>query len=83
VTPVLISEIIGVVDIETLNIETSNSLLTNQIGLATLQTADLLVVDDYREDRVTGSFILIDERTNATVAAGMIGRQTLFNLLKN
>ena len=46
---------------------------TNDIGLATLLTADELVVDDYREDRVTGSFVLIDEVTNATVAAGMVG----------
>jgi len=36
-------------------------------------TADPVVVDDYRTNRVTGSFILIDEVTNATVAAGMIG----------
>jgi bifunctional enzyme CysN/CysC len=38
-----------------------------------LLTSDALVVDDYREDRVTGSFVLIDEVTNATVAAGMVG----------
>jgi sulfate adenylyltransferase subunit 1 (EFTu-like GTPase family) len=30
------------------------------------------VVDDYRRNRQTGSFILIDEATNATVGAGMI-----------
>lgn len=39
-----------------------------------MQTADPLVVDDYQVNRVTGSFVLIDEVTNATVAAGMVGR---------
>lgn len=38
-----------------------------------LQTTTL-VVDDYGDNRVTGSFVLIDEVTNATVAAGMVGR---------
>jgi bifunctional enzyme CysN/CysC len=71
-------DINGVVDIETLDIDESSSLTTNEIGLATLQTADWLVVDDYRDNRVTGSFVLIDEVTNATVAAGMVGRATFF-----
>ena len=77
-TPVRIAAINGVVDIETLMIEDADSLTTNQIGLATLQTADPIVVDDYREGRVTGSFVLIDEVTNATVAAGMVGRASFF-----
>ena len=78
VTPVRIAAINGVVDIETLKIEDADSLTTNQIGLTTLQTADPIVVDDYREGRVTGSFVLIDEVSNATVAAGMVGRASFF-----
>ena len=74
VTPVRVKSINGVIDIEKLDIDESTSLSTNDIGLATLQTADLMVVDDYRTNRVTGSFVLIDESTNATVAAGMVGR---------
>jgi bifunctional enzyme CysN/CysC len=33
-----------------------------------------LFVDPYQQNRQTGSFILVDESTNKTVAAGMIGR---------
>ncbi len=73
-TPVKIVSLNGVVDIATLRIEPTEQFETNEIGLVTLQTADYLVVDDYRENRVTGSFVLIDEVTNATVAAGMVGR---------
>jgi sulfate adenylyltransferase large subunit len=78
VTPVRVNAITGVVDIETLRIDESSSLATNEIGLATLQSSDWLVVDDYRDNRVTGSFVLIDEVTNITVAAGMVGRASFF-----
>jgi sulfate adenylyltransferase subunit 1 (EFTu-like GTPase family) len=72
-TPVRVKTITGVIDTESLTIGTADSLATNDIGLATLVTSDALVVDDYSADRVTGSFVLIDEVTNATVAAGMVG----------
>ena len=48
--------------------------IRDSIGIVTIQTADALVVDQYSQNRVTGSFVLIDPVTNATVAAGMIGR---------
>jgi hypothetical protein len=38
-----------------------------------LKTNSPLFIDSYRESRATGSFILIDPLSNATVAAGMIG----------
>ena len=74
VTPVRVSSLHGILDIRTLSIDDASELTTNQIGLATLRTADAVVVDDYRDNRVTGSFVLIDDVTNATVAAGMVGR---------
>jgi len=44
----------------------------NEIGRVTLRTTQPLFFDEYRRSRETGSFILIDESTNATVGAGMI-----------
>ncbi len=46
----------------------------NEIGQVTLRTSEPLVFDEYANNRGTGSFILIDESSNDTVAAGMIGR---------
>jgi bifunctional enzyme CysN/CysC len=46
----------------------------NEIGQVTLRTSEPLVFDEYSKCRTTGSFILIDESTNETVGAGMIGR---------
>lgn len=73
-TPARVISLDGVIDITTLKVEATRELSTNEIGLARLATADALAVDDYRDNRVTGSFVLIDEVTNATVAAGMVGR---------
>jgi len=73
-TPVRVVAFGGVVDIANLQVSDTMNLSMNEIGLATLQAADPLVLDDYRDNRVTGSFVLIDEVTNATVAAGMVGR---------
>ena len=43
------------------------------IGVAVLAVGSPLAVDPYRSDRIPGSFVLVDEATNATVAAGMVG----------
>ena len=50
---------------------------TTRSGWCGSQTGTPLVVDPYRTNRVTGSFVLIDEATNATVAAGMVGAPEL------
>ncbi len=52
--------------------ETASSLSLNEIGRVRLRTQQPLLFDAYRRSRDTGSFILIDEATNNTVAAGMI-----------
>ena len=44
----------------------------NEIGRVQLRTSAPLFYDSYRNNRITGSFILIDEQTNETVGAGMI-----------
>ena len=60
-------------DINTLHRdETASGLTTNEIGRVTLRTTAPLFVDEYRRNRTTGSFILVDEDTNATVGAGMV-----------
>jgi bifunctional enzyme CysN/CysC len=60
-------------DVNTLHrIDQPEQLSLNEIGRATLRSTVPLVFDEYRRNRTTGSFILVDEATNATVAAGMI-----------
>ncbi len=52
--------------------EEADSLTLNEIGRVRLRTQKPLLFDPYRRNRETGAFILIDEATNNTVAAGMI-----------
>jgi bifunctional enzyme CysN/CysC len=52
--------------------ETADRLVLNEIGRVTLRTTQPLFYDEYRRNRTTGSFILIDEATNTTAGAGMI-----------
>jgi bifunctional enzyme CysN/CysC len=60
-------------DINTLHRdETAGGLGLNEIGRVTLRTTTPLLADEYRRNRITGSFILIDEATNGTVGAGVI-----------
>ena len=44
----------------------------NDIGTVRLRLSAPLMVDPYAENRATGAFILVDEATNDTVAAGMV-----------
>ena len=42
----------------------------------TLRTTVPLMADEYSRNRTTGGFVLVDEATNRTVAAGMISEAT-------
>ncbi len=60
-------------DINTLNRDTGATALSlNEIGRVRLRITQPLFADNYRRNRTTGSFILVDESTNVTVGAGMI-----------
>ncbi len=50
----------------------AGSLGPNDLGRIRLRTTTPIVFDPYQHNRTTGSFILVDEATNATVAAGML-----------
>ena len=69
----MIKEVVYKIDINTYTRNTEDkSLKMNDISRVKLRTTKPLMTDDYRENRNTGSIILIDESTNETVAAGMI-----------
>ena len=69
----VVKEVRYKVNINTLHkIEDDLEFKLNDIGRICLRTSAPLFYDSYKKNRVTGSFILIDEQTNETVAAGMI-----------
>jgi bifunctional enzyme CysN/CysC/sulfate adenylyltransferase subunit 1 len=60
------------VDVNTLSEHPANHLEMNEIASVDFETSQPLFFDLYRSNRTTGSFILIDPLSNATVGAGMI-----------
>jgi len=68
-----VSEVRYVLDISELHRkEPTGPLAMNDIARVVIHTAEPLLRDDYEHNRVTGSFILVDESTGATAAAGML-----------
>jgi bifunctional enzyme CysN/CysC len=62
------------VDVNTLHRdEEATEIKLNEIARIRLRVTQPLFVDPYQQNRQTGAFILVDEATNKTVAAGMIG----------
>jgi sulfate adenylyltransferase subunit 1 len=59
-------------DVATLDQAEATELSLNDIGSIQLRTAEPLTVDTYATNRSTGAFLLVDEATGATVAAGMV-----------
>ena len=77
VTPARILAVDGRLDVNQLRVEPADELVDNDIGVIRFATAHPLAVDPYHRDRITGSFVLVDEGSNATVAAAMVGRPAL------
>lgn len=72
-TKAIVQSVVYTIDMETLERSTEKLNLTmNAIGRIRIKTAKPLMIDAYRDNRHTGNFILIDDATNETVAAGMI-----------
>jgi bifunctional enzyme CysN/CysC len=74
----LVKEMQYRLDINTLHRdETRHALSLNEIGRVRLRTTAPLFFDEYRRNRETGSFIIVDEASNNTVGAGMINGPAL------
>lgn len=71
----MIKDIVYKMDINSLerNME-DKAIGMNDISRVKIRTNGMIMADEYRENRETGSFILVDDHTNETVAAGMIIR---------
>jgi sulfate adenylyltransferase subunit 1 len=72
VTPGRVTSVQYAVDVNTIEHKQVPTLGLNEIGVARLELDRPISFDTYRQNRDTGSFILIDRFTNATVAAGMV-----------
>ncbi|MCL4676135.1 MAG: sulfate adenylyltransferase subunit CysN, partial [Pararhodobacter sp.] len=70
--PATISTLKYRIDVNSFSHEAATHLDLNEVGVINLSTQTPFAFDPYAKNRVTGSFVLIDRITNATVGAGMI-----------
>ena len=70
--PATVSDLKYKVNVNTLEHEPGKTLELNEVGVCNVSLSKALSFDPYVENHATGSFILVDRFTNATVAAGMI-----------
>jgi bifunctional enzyme CysN/CysC len=67
-----VSRLVYRIDVDTLHREDAEGFELNEIGRVQITTAQPIFFDRYELNHETGSFVLIDPFSNATVAAGMI-----------
>lgn len=69
----MVKEVVYKMNINTFERDSEDTQLSmNDIARVKIRTTQRLMLDSYRDNRNTGSIVLIDENTNETVAAGMI-----------
>jgi sulfate adenylyltransferase large subunit len=74
--PATIATVRHRVNVGTLDAEPAETLELNHIGVVEIDAMRPISFDTYRQNHKTGSFVVIDAESNATVAAGMIARPT-------
>lgn len=72
IVPVTVTELKHKINVNTLEHMSGKTLELNEVGFCNFNLATPIAFDAYKDNRRTGSFILIDRRTNATIGAGMI-----------
>lgn len=72
--PVQVRQVRHKIDVNTLEQLSAKALELNEVGLCRLAVSKDIAFDTYYDNDATGSFVLIDRLSNATVAAGMIHR---------
>jgi sulfate adenylyltransferase subunit 1 len=72
-TKAIVKEVISKIDIHSfMELQSDGSMKLNDICKVLIKTAEPISFDSYSDNRSTGAFILINENTNNTVAAGTI-----------
>lgn len=70
--PATVTELKHKINVNTLDHQSGKTLELNEVGVCNLSTSRPIAFDPYQDNRATGSFILIDRQSNATIGVGMI-----------
>ncbi|GJL94508.1 MAG: adenylyl-sulfate kinase [Hyphococcus sp.] len=72
IVPVTITDLKHKINVNTLEHMSGKTLELNEVGYCNFNLSHPIAFDAYKDNRRTGSFVLIDKRSNATIGAGMI-----------
>jgi bifunctional enzyme CysN/CysC len=72
IIPATVTELKHKVNVNTLEHMSGKTLELNEVGFCNLNLAHPVAFDPYTKNRRTGSFVLINRRSNATIGAGLI-----------
>ncbi len=72
----VVAQVESRINMTTFEPEAAAALAVNDVGVVRLKTAKPIVYDGYNTNRLTGSFILVEQGSNATVGAGMLTAPT-------
>ncbi|MEO1426439.1 MAG: sulfate adenylyltransferase subunit CysN, partial [Pseudomonadota bacterium] len=72
IVPATVTELRHKINVNTLDQLSGKTLELNEVGSTKLNLAQPIAFDPYTDNRTTGSFIVIDRRTNSTIGVGMI-----------
>ncbi|MEO0613182.1 MAG: sulfate adenylyltransferase subunit CysN [Pseudomonadota bacterium] len=72
IVPATVTELRHKINVNTLDQQSGKTLELNEVGSTKLNLAQPIAFDPYTDNRTTGSFIVIDRRTNSTIGVGMI-----------
>lgn len=70
--PATVTELKHKINVNTLDHQSGKTLELNEVGVCNLSTGRPIAFDPYKDNRSTGSFVLIDRLSNTTIGAGMI-----------
>jgi sulfate adenylyltransferase large subunit len=77
-TPAIVSKILGTIDVNNLELQEADEICANEIGRIEIQVSTPLAADDYMSNRTTGSLVIVDPHSNATLGAAMVERSREF-----
>jgi sulfate adenylyltransferase subunit 1 len=69
----LVRDVIGRLDLDSVDLQPAERLQLNDIGRVRLRLAAPIAAEEYVDHRRTGAFLIIDPHEGATLAAGMVG----------
>jgi sulfate adenylyltransferase subunit 1 len=69
----IVRDVVGLLNLDTAQVDPADQLTLNDIGTVNIKVAAPIIAEEYSSHKATGAFLLIDQASGYTLAAGMVG----------